>query len=780
VATAAGTPAAGTPAAGGTGACRSAARVAGSVRRADSAARPGWVLTGRVRAPGGAALAGASVALADLNLGAVTGDDGRFRIDVPAARLGAPPNVARRGLGLVVRRVGHGAARRTLAPRPGDSTAVEVTLCAEAPQLESVVATGAAAAADMAPVDMAPAAAPPPAPAPAAPPSGAPASRRAAGARAGADANGITNVQHAGVDEGDIVKRHGDLLVILRRGRLFTVAVGGGALRPVAEADAFAPGIDPGGTWYDELLVHGDQVVVTGYSYARGGTEVGLFRLGADGALAPRGTYQLRSADYYSSRNYATRLVGGRLVFYAPLGVRRYAHPGPSGDPAGDAEGGLAAVLPAFRRWDPDAPGGGAFRRTTTPAAVFRAGVPLAPEDAPTLHTVTTCDLDAPEFRCRAAAVLGPAGRVFYASPTAVYVWAGGGRRRAWPHAAHEPARGGPPAAPGVVYRLPLDGGAPQALRVEGSPVDQFSFEEGDDGRLRVLVRAGAGGDGMWAAERGGGGVAMLDVPLAAFGDGSDAAPGAAYRPLPAPGGGAPAPWYARAFHNRFVGGHLLYGVGAGWGRPGPADAPRASDTLYVVPTRGGHHGRRGGAEGDGVARVALPHGVDRIEALGGDAVVVGAAGDDLHFTGIALGGRPAVRQHYALPGATQGELRSHGFFYRADGPDAGVIGLPVREAGRPGYAHLREGSAAVTFVRNAGGRFAPLGALAASDGAPADDRCRASCVDWYGNARPLFLGGRVFALLGYELVEGRLGGGRVAEVARVDFGPAAVRAVSR
>ncbi|MGH2670956.1 MAG: beta-propeller domain-containing protein, partial [bacterium] len=33
----------------------------------------------------------------------------------------------------------------------------------------------------------------------------------------------VTNVQHAGVDEGGIVKVQGDYLVILRRGRLFTV-----------------------------------------------------------------------------------------------------------------------------------------------------------------------------------------------------------------------------------------------------------------------------------------------------------------------------------------------------------------------------------------------------------------------------------------------------------------------------------------------------------------------------------------------------------------------------
>jgi len=50
------------------------------------------------------------------------------------------------------------------------------------------------------------------------------------------------------------------------------------------------------------------------------------------------------------------------------------------------------------------------------------------------------------------------------------------------------------------------------------------------------------------------------------------------------------------------------------------------------------------------------------------------------------------------------------------------------------------------------------------------DDRCVASCADWYGNARPIFWRSRVFALLGYELVEGSLAGGRMRETRRVDF----------
>ena len=126
-------------------------------------------------------------------------------------------------------------------------------------------------------------------------------------AGAAKDEDSVTNTQHAGVDEGGIVKVHGDHLVVLRRGRLFTVAVGDNALKPISAVDAFGPEIDPRSTWYDEMLVSDDTVVVIGYSYQRGGTEVGLFNIDGAGNLSYRSTYHLRSNDYYSSRNYASR-----------------------------------------------------------------------------------------------------------------------------------------------------------------------------------------------------------------------------------------------------------------------------------------------------------------------------------------------------------------------------------------------------------------------------------------------------------------------------------------
>jgi hypothetical protein len=61
------------------------------------------------------------------------------------------------------------------------------------------------------------------------------------------------------------------------------------------------------------------------------------------------------------------------------------------------------------------------------------------------------------------------------------------------------------------------------------------------------------------------------------------------------------------------------------------------------------------------------------------------------------------------------------------------------------------------------------------ADGEPDEDdipgySCEVSCTDWYGNSRPIFSEGRIFALTAGELIEGRLEGGRVREIRRLDF----------
>ena len=219
----------------------------------------------------------------------------------------------------------------------------------------------------------------------------------------------VTNTQHAGVDEGGIVKLHGNNLVVLRRGRLFTVAIGDGALKPISAVDAFGPDINPRYTWYDEMLVSEDTVVVIGYSYERGGTEVGLFNIDRAGHLSFRSTYHLRSNDYYSSRNYASRLIGNKLIFYTPLYMNPYVD-----DPT--------AHFPAVRKWHKGAKPE-EFQRIVAATKIYRPEGQLNATNGMALHTVTVCDLANNDFKCDATGVLGPPGRVFYVSPESVYVW---------------------------------------------------------------------------------------------------------------------------------------------------------------------------------------------------------------------------------------------------------------------------------------------------------------------------------------------------------------------
>jgi hypothetical protein len=536
----------------------------------------------------------------------------------------------------------------------------------------------------------------------------------------------ITNEQHAGVDEGGIIKLHGDHLVVLRRGRLFTINVADDALKPVSMVDAFAPDIDPTRTWYDELLISGDTIIVIGYSYERGGTEIGLFNIDAKGNLAYESTHHLRSNDYFSSRNYASRLVRGKLIFYTPL--RLWTN-----------EENPFRNFPALRKWHKGATDN-EFQTTASVTKVYRPEYEFKDNQSLALHTVTVCDPTGGELRCESTCTVGPDGRVFYVSPESVYVWMTDSIF--WNR---------PAGIQSLLYRMPLDGSAPSALKVSGFPVDQFSFLESPDSYLNVLVRSNGYGDGMWQSENASGDTGLLRVPIASFSDGGEKVSTGNYHDLPTPPDG-------NSFQNRFVGDYLLYGTGNGWGW-----APRLkSFAVHAVRWAGGDP-----------VKLPIRHSVDRIEVMGAAAVVVGTRENDLHFTALSLDNYlPTVKESYVRKGASQGELRSHAFFYKPDGPHSGFLGLPIAEPGRAGFEHLFTESASILYLRNDSMHLTELGNLVSKPKNAKDDGCRASCVDWYGNSQPIFLKGRVFALLGYELVEGEVADGRIREKRRSNYAP--------
>lgn len=532
-----------------------------------------------------------------------------------------------------------------------------------------------------------------------------------------ADDSGITNVQEQGVDEGDIVKAHGDYLIVLSRGRLFSIKVRDGEtalLEPVFKGPAYPKGFT-NGTWYDELLVSADTIVVVGYSYAISATQVGIFDFAEDGSITHRETFFIDSNDYYSSRNYASRLVDGKLIFYMPYYFSVYT----------DERDELTYDFPQIRHWKEN-------NDTTEPEDIINKTDIYKPvqTNASTLHMLVTCDL-AKAVTCAAQGVLGPSARNYYVSPTSVYLWV-----------SEEDA---------YVYTMPLDGSGVGVAQAYGAPIDQFSFKETADGYLNVLVQEYGNGDAMWWSQVADSSkLALVRFPLSLFSKEPTLINSNYYRLLPEPG----TDYYA--LQNRFVGDYLLYGTGTGW-----FDAQTTSQ-AYVINFLNA---------AAAVETVELNSSVDRIEVLDDEnAVIVGSAGADLVFTWLGLASTPVkLVDSYTLANAAQGETRSHGFFYSSTKQ---MLGLPIRTDGDSyGYEELYDASAEVLFLSLAESKFAKLGSLTGSTNErDFDDKCQFSCTDWYGNSRPIFYDDRIFALMGYDLVEGNASRDAMTEVQRVNI----------
>ena len=556
----------------------------------------------------------------------------------------------------------------------------------------------------------------------------------------------ITNNQTIGVDEGGIVKQIGHYLVVLQDGRLFSADLGtrpGAPLRLADRIDVYRSR-EQAASWYDEMLVSGERIMVTAYNYREHASEITVIRMAPDGQLTREGRFLLSSNDYYSTDNYATRIVGDNLVFYAPQSL----------DNRG-ANGRYA--WPRLRRADGDGEAG-AGEELIGPTDVI---APVGEVADPVLHTLSICPLRG-EMDCRTTAFVGPAMRELYVSPTDAFLWIGApdglpwsidyaNRRRQectsgqyWQDGAGQSA---------MLYRLPLSGGPVGAVAVDGIPADQFAFES-SGGRFRALLsRTGAGcfkPDGMRTLN-------LLDIPLSAFSDRVRHVAGGAYATLPPVAG---------ELENRFVGPWLVYGA-----RSGQSDDPSSpggtaqASILIAVPLE-----RPAGA-----VRVPVPHNALRIERAGSDAVVTGYRDQNgLSISYVRLGRSPRLASTTLLASRFESEGRSHAFnaWIRPDG--SGLIGLPTTLRGeRSGRGWSDSQSSELSFIAVSPDKtLSQAGELSPRPraGTESSYRCEVSCVDWYGNSRPIFTGGRVFALMGTDLVEGRLARGRMDEIGRLDL----------
>ncbi len=557
----------------------------------------------------------------------------------------------------------------------------------------------------------------------------------------------ITNVQNAGVDEGDIVKFYDHFLIVLQDGRLFSVDIGGEALRLVDRANIYRSA--NAGAWYDEILVQGNRVVATGYNYREGATEFSVFLIGEDGRFTREAIYFLASNDYYDIENYATRLVNGNLVIYTPLAV-------------GEIQANARANWPLVRRWLSE----GEHRAATSAGRtlydardIYR---PIQPTFDPVVHTISVCPLgDArrgDELDCESTAVVGPPGREFYVSTSHIYLWT-------WPtynyhRARYENCNLGAlntfdAAAPAALFQIPLSGGQLRAQFVRGAPYDQLSMDA-TASEFRALS--------VWVDPRCPGAynssetlrLRYYSTPLSAFSATPRPVPERRYTMLPSVGG---------AIENRFTDDYLVYAGRDGWSSyaPYPDSEQVLSSRVVAVPT----------ARPEAFTQLDAPHSALRVERVGDNAVISGYRdwrGLSLSF--VDLRRAPHIASTLTLPERYESEGRSHAFNAVVNEEGAGLLGLPtVMRRAQSGRWWWRSASSDVSYVSfDAAGQMSDSGAMRGTSPRHPEYQCEVSCIDWYGNTRALFIRGRVFALSGPELIEGALEAGQVRERQRVNL----------
>lgn len=570
----------------------------------------------------------------------------------------------------------------------------------------------------------------------------------ATGMRASAPAS-ITNNQVAGVDEGDIVKAFDRFLVVLMHGRLFSVDTGGtpGELRLIDRVNTYQEVKDE--SWVDEILLFGDTVLVTGFSYETHSSNIALFRIDKQGRFTFLARYFIESDDYYSWENYASRIVDGKLVIYTPFDLSEY--------PA-DQE----MPLPRIRRFTADK-GFSDWRPLFGVSDIYR---PIQPAVYPSMHVMSVCPVDpGAELRCEARGIVGPWQHEMYVAPDHAYLWLTTDRDELTPvldQKECEPGRSvfRKRGSPSAVYRMTVSGNELAAVHTEGSPPDQFALEEKGANFWALVRRPPLACDARDIDNDEYEPLALLKINADEFSTRPQKLGIASFFDMPHLSNA----WDTQ---TRFSERYLMYGdqggrwvQGRGWIQD-PAE-------LVVVPL----------SDPARKKKLALGHGVERVELLGNHAVVFGGANDDLAVSSVWLSARPRVVDTQIVAGASESEGRSHAFNAKTNKQGDGLFGLPIvydeewrrnwRRA--PTYVHFFSANSELQLEDAAQLKGNPeLEEEGDVEGKTAYV-CEISCYDWYGNSRPIFFRDRIFALIGGEVIEGKLESGRVAESARLNL----------
>ena len=547
----------------------------------------------------------------------------------------------------------------------------------------------------------------------------------------------ITNNQVEGVDEGDIVKLYNGFLIILRNGKLFSVDIGtaqSAHLEKIDEIDAFPPGWKHD-AYFDEILIDEGVILVIGYNNNLDATELTRFDIDSSGYFSYNDSYIIKSDDYFSEGNYASRLYMHNYTSYIPINLSLY-------DSLDNQLPYIAKVPAGFK-------GDESLLQWDELINIENIYYPILDLTDPVLHSFISCPLAADELRCNSVGVISSGRSEYYVNGDFVYLWTSGWKEKAllndyldldydlnyyysnsWLNSKIGDIKSLEKLYSPMVYRISVNDFTVDAIQVKGMPVSQFSFYYNENS-FYMLSKNGRDES------------QLLRIPDYLFNQRASNRAQLVTNLYDLP----------NSVSNRFIQNHLVIGNKSEY----YADS---DSSLILVDIRSGFE-----------TKVDLVHNASRIEAINEKAFIVGNTIDkDMGVTLLSTD-NPDIMQQTILLDRLEGESRSHAFNFKYidDFLLAGIT-TQAKEAGQNdhGFYYWNENVASdITFI---GGEdnFDFVGEL--NSQAKPVKNCHFSCTDWYGNSRPIFIGERIFALTGDELIEAGLYNDGIVEIIRINL----------
>ena len=542
------------------------------------------------------------------------------------------------------------------------------------------------------------------------------------------DIPSITNNQVQGVDEGDIVKAYKNYLIILRNGKLYSIDIGvetASFLQPIDSIDAYHQGWIHD-VWLDEMLIDNGLILITGFNYEEGVTEIIRLEINEHGQFQYVDTHLINSEDYYSESNYSSRLINHQLVTYFP-GKLIYNK-------------NFEFDFPKITKLPDDFKGNYKLLNWRDLIKIENIYHPTQTLLEPYLHTFLKCSIHEPELNCDALGLILNQNVERYVTPKYIYL-----STSAWSNRLLEDSNFNEYKSidddmiehlddyEGRLFRIDNNHFTVDQTDIDIVPINQFSFHQFED----VLYLIGKNDN-----------FKLVKIPSYLF-DSQSKTRAISVANLKI--------YDAWLYRNKFIKNHLIIAHSE--------IKDTESSLIEIVNIQNGNK-----------VQTTLEYIVDRIEIVGENVFTSGynSLTDVDQYDGLYVGilsphDASIINEGY-IKGIVEGESRSHAFNTRKIDSNR-IIGFTSKPAISEQYGNdfYYDDPSEVTFI---GGKFNDLNLFGHVTRNTNDDEssCDMSCDDWYGNTHPFFIGNRTFALSGFELIEVKFDGNSISEIDRVEF----------